>query len=105
MIYYIYFVKLPKMHFQFQSISPKTLGKLVLDAVDRSVDPLSREIQVFQFLNHLYHSAREYERISAETMIHNALQAVEAHSATLAQIEAETSRASSNTTTTNESDL
>ena len=88
-----------------QNISPKTLGKLVLDAVDRSVDPLSREIQVFQFLNHLYHSAREYERISAETMIHNALQAVEAHSATLAQIEAETSRASSNTTTTNESDL
>ena len=90
------------MHFQFQNISPKTLGKLVLDAVDQSVDPLSREIQVFQFLNHLYHSAREYERISAETMIHNVLQAVEAHSA---QIEAKTSRASSNTTTTNVSDL
>ena len=68
--------------------------------VERSVDPLSGEIQVFQFLNHLYHSAREYERISAETMIHNALQAVEAHSATLAQIEATTARPSTNTTTT-----
>ena len=67
---------------------------------ERSVDPLSGEIQVFQFLNHLYHSAREYERISAETMIHNALQAVEAHSATLAQIEATTARPSTNTTTT-----
>ena len=33
-------------------------------------------------------------------MIHNALQAVEAHSATLAQIEATTARPSTNNTTT-----
>ena len=71
----------------FQNISPKTLGKLVLDAVERSVDSLTGEIQVFKFLNHLYHSARDYERMSAESMIHIALQAVEAHSQTLSQIE------------------
>ena len=70
-----------------QNISPKTLGKLVLDAVERSVDSLTGEIQVFKFLNHLYHSARDYERMSAESMIHIALQAVEAHSQTLSQIE------------------
>merc|ERR1711881_739063 len=74
------------------NISPKTLGKLVLDAVERSVDSLTGEIQVFKFLNHLYHSARDYERMSAESMIHIALQAVEAHSQTLAQIEVETNR-------------
>lgn len=61
-----------------------------MDAVERSVDSLTGEIQVFKFLNHLYHSAREYERMSAESMIHIALQAVEAHSNTLAQIEVET---------------
>ena len=72
-----------------QNISPKTLGKLVLDSVERSVDPITEEIQVFKFLNHLYHAARDYERISAENMIHSALQAVEAHSQTLAQIEAD----------------
>ena len=70
-----------------QNISPKTLGKLVLDAVELSVDSLTGEIQVFKFLNHLYHSARDYERMSAESMIHIALQAVEAHSQTLSQIE------------------
>ena len=72
-----------------QNISPKTLGKLVLDSVERSVDPITEEIQVFKFLNHLYHAARDYERISAENMIHSALQAVEAHSQPLAQIEAD----------------
>ena len=72
-----------------QNISPKTLGKLVLDSVERSIDPITEEIQVFKFLNHLYHAARDYERISAENMIHSALQAVEAHSQTLAQIEAD----------------
>ncbi len=76
--------------FRFQNISPKTLGKLVLDAVERSVDSVTGEIQVFKFLNHLYHSARDYERMSAESMIHIALQAVEAHSQTLAAIEVET---------------
>ena len=75
------------IHLSFQNISPKTLGKLVLDAVERSVDSLTGEIQVFKFLNHLYHSARDYERMSAESMIHIALQAVEAHSQTLSQIE------------------
>ena len=59
----------------------------MLDAVERSVDSLTGEIQVFKFLNHLYHSARDYERMSAESMIHIALQAVEAHSQTLSQIE------------------
>ena len=58
--------------------------------MERSIEPLSDEIQVFKFLNHLYHSARDYERMSTENMIHTALQAVEAHSQTLAQIEAET---------------
>ena len=52
------------------------------------MDSLTGEIQVFKFLNHLYHSARDYERMSAESMIHIALQAVEAHSQTLSQIEA-----------------
>ena len=75
------------IYFTLQNISPKTLGKLVLDAVERSVDSLTGEIQVFKFLNHLYHSARDYERMSAESMIHIALQAVEAHSQTLSQIE------------------
>lgn len=79
-------------------ISPKTLGKLVLDAVERSVDPLDGEIQVFKFLNHLYHSARDYERMSTENMIHKALQAVEAHSQTLADIEARTLKKSENST-------
>ena len=46
----------------FQNISSKTLGKLVVDAVERSSDPLSGEVQVFRFLNQLYSSAR-YKRI------------------------------------------
>ena len=62
----------------------------MLDAVERSVNPESGEIQVFKFLNHLYHSARDYERLSAESKIKLALQAVEAHSDTLAKIEADT---------------
>ena len=58
-----------------------------MDAVERSVDPLSNEIQVFKFLNNLYNSAREYERMSTESQIHFALREVEAHSKTLAKIE------------------
>ena len=37
------------IHLFLQNISPKTLGRLVLDAVERSVDPLSNEIQVFKY--------------------------------------------------------
>ena len=73
-----------------QNISAKTLGRLVLDAVERSVDPLSNEIQVFKFLNNLYISARDYERMSTESQIHFALREVEAHSKTLAKIEEQT---------------
>ena len=73
-----------------QNISPKTLGRLVLDAVERSVDPLTNEIQVFKFLNNLYISARDYERMSTESQIHFALREVEAHSKTLAKIEEQT---------------
>ena len=62
----------------------------MLDAVERSVDPLSNEIQVFKFLNNLYNSAREYERMSTESQIHFALREVEAHSKTLAKIEEQT---------------
>ena len=72
----------------FQNISSKTLGQLVLDAVERSVDPLTGEIQVFKFLSHLYTSARDYERMTTESRIHTALRAVEAHSHTLSAIEA-----------------
>ena len=61
-----------------------------MDAVERSVDPLSNEIQVFKFLNNLYNSAREYERMSTESQIHFALREVEAHSKTLAKIEEQT---------------
>ena len=46
-----------------------------MDAVNRSVDPLTKEIQVFKFLNNLYNSAREFERMSTETQIHSALKA------------------------------
>ena len=84
---FIFLLQIDCIYFSLQNISPKTLGKLVLDAVERSVDSLTGEIQVFKFLNHLYHSARDYERMSAESMIHIALQAVEAHSQTLSQIE------------------
>ena len=62
----------------------------MLDAVERSVDPLNNEIQVFKFLNNLYNSAREYERMSTESQIHFALREVEAHSKTLAKIEEQT---------------
>ena len=62
----------------------------MLDAVERSVDPLTNEIQVFKFLNNLYNSAREYERMSTESQIHFALREVEAHSKTLAKIEEQT---------------
>ncbi len=70
-----------------QNISSKTLGQLVLDAVERSIDPLSGEIQVFRFLSHLYQSARDYERMTTENRIQSALRAVEAHSQTLSAIE------------------
>ena len=90
----MYFYHLKKIkeffHLFLQNISPKTLGRLVLDAVERSVDPLSNEIQVFKFLNNLYNSAREYERMSTESQIHFALREVEAHSKTLAKIEEQT---------------
>ena len=59
----------------------------MLDAVERSVDPLNNEIQVFKFLNHLYNSARDYERLSTESQIHFAFREVEAHSKTFAKIE------------------
>ena len=65
----------------------------MLDAVERSVDPLTNEIQVFKFLNNLYISARDYERISTESQIHFALREVEAHSKTLAKIEEQTMNA------------
>ena len=61
---------------RFQKISQKTLGSLVLDAVERSVDPVTNEIQVFKFLNHLYHSTRDYERLAADSLLSRALQAV-----------------------------
>ena len=80
-------------YFLKQNISPKTLGRLVLDAVERSVDPLTNEIQVFKFLNNLYISARDYERMSTESQIHFALREVEAHSKTLAKIEEQTMHA------------
>ena len=62
----------------------------MLDAVERSIDPLNNEIQVFKFLNNLYNSARDYERLSTESQIHFALREVEAHSKTLAKIEEQT---------------
>ena len=55
--------------------------------MERSIDPLTNEIQVFKFLNNLYISARDYERMSTESQIHFALREVEAHSKTLAKIE------------------
>ena len=73
-----------------QNISAKTLGRLVLDAVESSVDQETDEIQVFKFLNNLYISARDYERLSTESQIHFALREVEAHSKTLAKIEQHT---------------
>ena len=62
----------------------------MLDAVERSIDPLTDEIQVFKFLNNLYNSARDYERMSTESQIHFALREVEAYSKTLAKIEEQT---------------
>ncbi len=56
-----------------QNISSRTLGKLVLDAVQRSVDPLTKEVQVFKFLNHLYHSVRDFERLTTENQVSNVL--------------------------------
>ncbi|CAB4057847.1 unnamed protein product [Lepeophtheirus salmonis] len=59
------------------NISPSSLGKLVLDAVEHSIDPNDGEIQVFKFLNHLYHGTRDYERVSGENMIQKALDAID----------------------------
>ena len=56
--------------------------------MERSVDTLTGEIQVFKFLSHLYTSARDYERMTTESRIQTALRAVEAHSQTLTAIEA-----------------
>ena len=74
-------------NFVLQKISPKTLGRLVLDSIERSVDPITKEIQVLRFLNNLYISARDYERLVTENQIHSALRAVEVHTKTLEKIE------------------
>ena len=50
-----------------------------MDSIERSVDPLTQEIQVLRFLNNLYISARDYERLLTENQIHSALRAVEVH--------------------------
>ena len=74
-----------------QKISPKALGRLVLDSIERSVDPLTKEIQVLRFLNNLHVSARDYERLLTENQIHSALRAVEVHTKTMEKIEEVTS--------------
>ncbi|XP_023327346.1 EF-hand and coiled-coil domain-containing protein 1 [Eurytemora carolleeae] len=58
-------------------IGQRALGKLVVQAVDQSVDPVLGDIQVFKFLSCLYHSTREYERLAADSMLTRALEAVE----------------------------
>ena len=52
------------------------MGKLVLDAVEKAYDEVKGEVQVFRFLNLLYHSTREYERKSADSLLSDALDAV-----------------------------
>lgn len=67
----------------FQKVSAATLGRLVLDSVERSIDPASNQVQVFKFLNNLYNSARDYERLSSESQIRSALREVEEHAEAL----------------------
>merc|ERR1719193_895145 len=59
------------------NISQKALGRLVLEAVEKSVDPIGGQVQVFKFLNNLYHTSREYERLAADHMLVQALEAVD----------------------------
>ena len=73
--------------FCLQNISAKSLGSLVLDSIERSVDPLTKDIQVLRFLDNLLVSARDYERLLTENQIHSALRAVEVHTKTMQKIE------------------
>jgi transcriptional regulator NrdR family protein len=57
-------------------VSNDVLGKLVLEAVEKAYDEVKGEVQVFRFLNILYHSTREYERKSADSLLTDALDAV-----------------------------
>jgi len=57
-------------------VSNDILGKLVLDAVEKAYDEVKGEVQVFRFLNLLYHSTRDYERKSADSLLSDALDAV-----------------------------
>jgi len=57
-------------------ISNEILGTLVLEAVEKAYDDSKGEVQVFEFLNILYQSSREYERQSADNLLSEALGAV-----------------------------
>ena len=62
--------------FLLQKVSNDILGKLVVDAVEKAYDEVKGEVQVFRFLNLLYHSTRDYERKSADSLLSDALDAV-----------------------------
>jgi len=60
-----------------QDLPHDVLGRLIVESVERSLDPSTGEVHVFRFLSALYRSARERERAAAEGGLRSALLAVE----------------------------
>ncbi|KAF4525301.1 hypothetical protein B566_EDAN014823 [Ephemera danica] len=58
------------------NMSRRTIGNLVVEAVESCVNPSTQEMSPLRFLNHLHRSILEYERSSTQGLIRLALQAV-----------------------------
>ena len=58
-----------------QNISKEDLESLVLDAVEKAYNE-THGVKLFNFLNILYESTRDYERKSADNLLSEALEAV-----------------------------
>ncbi|KAK2718975.1 hypothetical protein QYM36_006105 [Artemia franciscana] len=59
------------------SLSRRSVGRIIIEAVERSVDPQTKECNIIKFLATLQQSSSEMERLGTESLINLALSAVQ----------------------------
>ncbi|KAK2718971.1 hypothetical protein QYM36_006101, partial [Artemia franciscana] len=57
------------------SLSRRSVGRIIIEAVERSVDPQTKECNIIKFLATLQQSSSEMERLGTESLINLALSA------------------------------
>ncbi|KAK2701557.1 hypothetical protein QYM36_019799 [Artemia franciscana] len=63
--------------FSSNSLSRRSVGRIIIEAVERSVDPQTKECNIIKFLATLQQSSSEMERLGTESLINLALSAVQ----------------------------